>query len=759
MTLVATDADVLYAKRPTRGRSVPTVYQHGADVASAARAIMAAIRTPLRETFGLSEEEVTRLERLLQIAALLHDIGKANSAFQDMLLGRLGERRQPVRHEVLGAILCFQDEVWGRWFKSVFAEEDYWTVCWAVAGHHLKVSRHTQESLFRVANTPAYLSISLGSADVRQLLLAVFAAAGKPVARPPEIGDLKFDLDESTLALSIDAFVAESASAWRRLKDAETFRRDLALLKALLISADVAGSALPAKGEPIERWIDQSLSLDLDAAAANRVVESRLAGKRPHRFQEEVAVSESTVTLVLAGCGNGKTTAAYMWARRQAMGRKLFFAYPTTGTASAGFDDYLVGVDEIEAALMHSRSTVDLEEMLDVPEAAREEAAKEVVDRLQSMRAWDRQAIVCTTDAVLGLVQNQRRSLFSFPSLAKGAFVFDEIHSYDARLFEALLSFLATFKNAPVLLMTASLPPSRMKALRECLGDRLPGRPITGEPTLERLERYRITWRDTKEMCVEECEQALARGEKVLWVCNTVSEAIMTYDRLAPVAEMLKARTFLFHSRFRYEDRMVLQKNLLRAFDGNGPLLAVTTQICEMSLNISSETLISASCPFPALIQRLGRLNRFATQSDPRPAYLYPFQGRPYDEPEDVFLREEGEKLIRAQAGSPLSQHDLARALDGMEWTGGDADLFRHHAWLDGGWESEPLPLRGGDSSVTLVRAEDIPSPLDDTQLIRRTIPMPIHRKIQAYERIGGYLIAPAGSIHYCPERGATWAD
>ena len=65
--------------------------------------------------------------------------------------------------------------------------------------------------------------------------------------------------------------------------------------------------------------------------------------------------------------------------------------------------------------------------------------------RIDSLRAWDRQAIVCTVDTVLGLLQNQRRPLYPFPAIVAGSFVFDEIHSYDARLFGSLLRFLKTF--------------------------------------------------------------------------------------------------------------------------------------------------------------------------------------------------------------------------------------------------------------------------------------------------------------------------
>src|SRR5439155_5560638 len=135
--------------------------------------------------------------------------------------------------------------------------------------------------------------------------------------------------------------------------------------------------------------------------------------------------------------------------------------------------------------LIHGRAWVDLRAMQDSPG----DDPAEGPQRLESLAAWGQQVIACTVDTVLGLIQNQRRPLFSFPAIACGAFVFDEIHSYDRRLFGELLTFLGTFPGAPVLLMSASIPPDRLAALRQVLGCRL-GEAIGGEPELEMIKRY-----------------------------------------------------------------------------------------------------------------------------------------------------------------------------------------------------------------------------------------------------------------------------
>ena len=89
---------------------------------------------------------------------------------------------------------------------------------------------------------------------------------------------------------------------------------------------------------------------------------------------------------------------------------------------------------------------------------------------LQSLEAWATPVVACTVDTVLGIVQNNKRGLYAWPALAQSAFVFDEIHAYDDRLFGALLRFLRDLPGLPVLLMTASLPASREEALAEAAG-------------------------------------------------------------------------------------------------------------------------------------------------------------------------------------------------------------------------------------------------------------------------------------------------
>lgn len=759
--------------------SPPTVASHCKDVRNAGIAVWDAVENDLAASLGSDRGKLCReLRPIFLLAALVHDIGKANSAFQEMVQNPgAGGKRQPIRHEILSAIFLRREELLGQWLAEHLSDDDSWALIWAVAGHHLKIreqrDQERENPLFRTAGTPKSVTLHLGHDQVKDLLGSVHALIGgngpKPKA-PLKIGDMSLSAMEGDLdglETWVSDLVRESRRAWKALKPDEDFRLRLALLKALVIAADVAGSALVGDAQRPETWIPEKLATRVTPEALEPVIRDNLKRKPPRRFQDRVAVSANDATVVMAGCGNGKTTAAYMWAQKWAKGRKLFFAYPTTGTASAGYEDYLLAQDQLVRDLIHGRAWVDLRAMRDCPD----DDPTETANRLESLSAWGCQVIACTVDTILGLIQNQSRPLFSFPAIACGAFVFDEVHSYDRRLFAELLIFLRTFPGAPVLLMSASIPPGRLTAIREVLGDRM-GDVIKGDKSQETIKRYRIEMRASAEDCWADVKKAIASesNNKVLWVCNTVGGAqeILNEARARGIEEKF---LILYHSRFRYQDRVERQKQVLTAFDEDSPdpCLAITTQVCEMSLDISANLLVTALAPLPSLVQRLGRLNRRATRPDPWPCLVYPFAGKPYDGKESLRQLEASREMIGKMGGKPYSQARLARYLEAMGFDEPESPARKeeelYSAWLEGGWQSEPLPAREGDTSLTVILEEDIqkirqatgmsdPTKWNARNLVPWTVPILARSFRGADRRAGPYPVAPKGSIDYDETEG-----
>lgn len=770
----------LYAKS---GKKI-TVSEHCRDVREAGDAVWEKASADLATMLpGLPDI----LPKARAAAELLHDLLKANSSFQGMLAGAGKADRQPVRHEVLAAAFLTGDGALAAWFADLIPDAAVrWAVVWAVAGHHFKMGDpYRGHPLFRDAGAAPRVTLHLSHPGIRTVLSAVGELFGGTPA--PALADQTFTTHEDELRERIDDYAGAAMDAWDEHSAKPGVKTLAAVLKALLAAADAAGSAVTESGARPAEWVREHLGRRLTPADIDAIVKRDLEGREPRDFQKQVAASDKRVTVVAAGCGNGKTTAAYLWAKRWASGKKLFFTYPTTGTATAGFTNYLHRQKDIHTDLIHGRSAVDLAAMRANPtgdEADKKDEQLEAEARFDSLRAWSADVVTCTVDTVLGLMQCQRRGMYSFPAFAAGAFVFDEIHAYDAKLWGGLLRFLKEFPGVPALLMSASIPPGRQKQLFELLGDRA-GDIITGDEKLEERKRYRLEKRDSVEGCWKEVEAALTAEKKVLWVCNTVGDAMAVAD----LARKAGHTPIVYHSRFRYRDRAGdgkerrgRQNEVVDKFtykDGKRvherAALVIATQVCEMSLDISADVLVTAECPLPALVQRLGRLNRYAATDDPWPCHVYPFTGLPYNEdPKGIDLfgdcrasMDATRKAVSDLAGEPCSQKDLAERLKTLE----DTETPETYAALfDDGWVTEPMPVRDGDASVTVIWENDLPeiaaalganrSRWAAGKLAPWTIPMNLRKGLKPFtwDRAGPYPIAPADILTYSEEEGARWA-
>ena len=676
-------------------------------------------------------------------SAWLHDLGKANDHFQKML--RIADFRQGVRHETLGLIVL--SELLDPWLANLWSNYPPFlkaAIFFAVGGHHLKFPDKEQ----RGHSAVVFLG---GHPQLHKLLEIGRKRFG--LAPPPRLANRSFSL------LALDG-IGRHLSKLRRQLDLEFSSKEklfIAAVKATLMAADLAGSALPPRGIELESWLRKRLQVILEKDQLEKIVQQKLQDKHLRPFQRQVQESASATLLVEAGCGSGKTAAAYLWASQRAAGKRLFYCYPTTGTASEGFSGYLREPD-FEALLIHSRATIDYRLLENMPPHSKSDLELRSM-QLEALDTWPIPAVVCTAHTVLGLLQNVRRAILAWPSLVRAVFVFDEIHSFSPLLFQHLLRFLDVFHKVPVLLMTATLPPERKEALERVCRDRGGLTVIRGPKNREEAKRYRLQ-RSPEHEVWNYVEQTLAKGWKVLWVANTVDRAInlarQALERGLPVQP--------FHSRYRYKDRLVRQRHVIDGFSPErGALLAVTTQVAEMSLDISADLLVTEYAPVASLIQRLGRLNRFVEVPEAvKPAFfLKPENALPYakKDEEAKFWGEVEKWLDQVATGLPQSQRDLAAAF--IEVEGTDGQLFKDKIfcdWLDDPWSSlsNRHPLMEPGYTIEVVREEDAAEGL----LPEMAMPMPFPHgnSWRSWQQRGRYFIAPLGAIDYDPFGGGRYA-
>ncbi len=719
------------AEDPLSPLPAQTVVGHTVNVLSAADAFVSSLAA---ETVVLIGDSVTtsQWETAITAAAWLHDLGKANDHFQRAVRDR--SFRQGVRHETLGFVVA--GTILDDWLAPLWAKLPDWMragVLFAVGGHHLKFPSQQVE---RGHPEVAFLGSHSQFTEVLRIGAERFGLNTPPVLTDQTFGLLRRGLFDDVLALgrTLDREFTPAQKVF------------VAALKATLLCADAAGSALPAKGLDTREWLLGRLRPVLTDANLEGVVQSRLKGSAPRPFQERVRSARGNTVLVTAGCGSGKTAAAYLWAADRAKGRRLFFCYPTTATASAGFSGYLRDPD-FDATLIHSRSVVDYRLLEGMP-AQTDEARLLQTLQLESFDTWPTPAVVCTAHTVLGLLQNVRTGIYAWPSLVRAAFVFDEVHAYPDRLFSHLLRFLAVFRTAPVLLMTATLPPHRRKALEAVAIQRGGLVEVTGPVAREEAPRYELH-RSDEEDAWQEVAEVLDKGGKVLWVCNQVARAVAVARRALdlgfPVAP--------FHSRYRYRDRVARQNRLVSGFEPATPaLLGVTTQVAEMSLDLSADLLVTEYAPPADLIQRMGRLNRRADcpADIGRALFLRPENALPYakKDAEDVFWSQVEGWLDTAADGTAKSQRELADAFLSCA-ASADADQSLFCDWLDDPWRSQRnrQALVEPGYTIEVVREEDLGAGRPG----EIAVPVPVHwcREWARWEFQGHYLKAPAGAFRY----------
>ncbi len=730
------------SQTPDTPRGAETLSGHTANVMAAAQTLLDETSDAQLSAVGLPG--TVWKERFCQavlFAAFCHDLGKANDQFQSMVRQERNQK-QAIRHEAL-SLLIIQETSLKEWLSTILEEpEDLSFLLWAAAGHHRKFPPEEP-----APGTGSRLSLFLEHADFQRTLSV--GAKWLSLNDPPALTNLTWQLIGPTSPHRLLIRAKKKASTfWASCSNEK--RRFLAAVKACLIAADVAGSALPKEGEKISGWIRKSLDQKPIPSQLQKIIDERLQGMPLRPFQEALGKTTTRVVLAQAGCGSGKTLGAYVWAAQRAPGKRLFFSYPTTGTATEGFRDYLVD-PTLSTQLVHSRAAVDLE-LLGVDDEG------EQINPLAALEAWSTFITSCTVDTVLGLTQNQRRGLYAWPAFVDAAFVFDEIHAYDERLFSSLLRFLLNCRGVPCLLMTASLPQSRLNTLKETLssiGESL--ETISGPTDLEELPRYQRLLSDDPWGVVE---QSFRDHEKILWVVNTVGRALS----LADEASTRGFQPLVYHSRFRYEDRVRQHGRIISAFRQDGSVLALATQVAEMSLDLSADLLVTDLAPVPALIQRLGRLNRRSTPKSPKPPkpflIIEPDTVAPYKSQEEPDPFAAPRLWLERLGVGSVSQIDLAQAWSALGEGKRQKPQESACAWIDGGFETTPRHLRESTPGLTVLLQEDaLAVEHGEMDPVRVRIPMTVPTGLdwKKWPQVAFAKVPPPEYISYDPERGARW--
>ena len=601
--------------------------------------------------FKLSDEQINIFYINSLISCIFHDIGKSNTDFQEMV--RNPRKNQIIRHEHLSGLLLFLKNI-KKSFQT-FDDIHLMIVISSIIGHHLKAKeegnfarwRHPTRNLLKVklkgvTEVFDYFFDKLSLSPIPITLEPIWSFDGSRGVNFNELQkNLRKELRQFELELRLD----------------EKLNILLTAIRTAVILSDAAGSGLVREEKNISVWIDEALTKRPLLKAD--YIEKKIIQPRKEQIENNIGKFDWTDfqkeaeklpdrALLIAPCGSGKTLAAWKWIKNQLKKeakKRVIFLYPTRATATEGFKDYISWAPETKVSLVHGTADYELKDMFSYDERCNKDFSVE--DRLFALAYWHRDIFSATVDQFLGFMQNVYRSICLLPLLVESVIVIDEIHSFDKNLFSVLKLFLKTFQ-VPILCMTASLPPERKESLvNEYKLTLFPEdiKEFKGLQKIADLPRYKVINTDINYIKTNIIPKAIKYRKRVLWVVNTVAEC-------QTLAENYK--TLCYHSAFKLDDRKEKHESVIKAFQQkNKGVLAITTQVCEMSLDLDADILISEKAPITSLIQRMGRCNRKKRKNNGTIGEVYIYEPKdecPYSKEDflgvDEFIKEVDGKIV-----------------------------------------------------------------------------------------------------------------
>ncbi len=198
--------------------------------------------------------------------------------------------------------------------------------------------------------------------------------------------------------------------------------------------------------------------------------------------------------------------------------------------------------------------------------------------------------------------------------------ILDEIHTYSdysrsmvTEIVKALIRL-----NCRIHIGTATMPTILYNELIKIMGSSTNVYEVKlSDEELDSFNRHNVYKIESNDEIKSILSHAFNSKEKVLVIYNTISKAQNAFVEFQN--EFPEIPKMLIHSRFRHSDRYDLEKKLKTEFNGDGsnefgegysPCLVVSTQVVEVSLDISFDRMVTECAPLDSLIQRFGRINR-----------------------------------------------------------------------------------------------------------------------------------------------------
>lgn len=562
-------------------------------------------------------DKATRLA--IEIASAFHDIGKADSIFQDKLREsqtNSGRVRLPP-HALLGL------PVIQKIVRANISEPVDSLILLAAASHHSPLSAKLYESY------DASLELDpVSDGDFKDTTIRLCKELGIDDARSYLS---PFDLPKKVLVRAKDHVVN-----WRP-------------------SSSKAGREKREKFVAIQGVLQQADWLTSSGSTLARLTFPEVIHPQPWPYQTKAAQIKGNLFITLP-TGTGKTETSLYWAAANSTPQqRVFYILPTITTINNMFLR-LQNLWKTPRAVAFYHSYIDLFFDLDGGEADSSYQAND--STLQFFKYFFNPVNVTTPDQlILALLNHKRYTLKSLP-FRKATFIMDEIHCYDPETFaliKGMIKYLSNKYDAKFCVMSATFP----KAVKRELGF-LKATNLLNES--ETRNMYKTRHRTSLECGNGKLEENLDFVEQtkgsVLIVLNTVKMAQETYRRIKPLLQDPN-EIMLLHSRYTFRDRRSKEARLTDA--SQLPRILVATQIVEVSLDIDYDQMLTHSCDPLSLVQRAGRVNRRGRRNTPAAIRVF---DPPTHHPYEKEVMSKAEDMLRDLSGKVTSELDYLDLAD-----------------------------------------------------------------------------------------------
>lgn len=531
------------------------------------------------------------------LAAIFHDIGKVHPIFQAQLHGV--RPSQSFRHEI--ASLLFLPLVQEDWRNDVIE---------MIIAHHKSIRNDIKhKGILDLDNEePRVLEYHLGDwkawSQVALDILDCFGIQTRPIS------------------------IEEAEETYERLivfcENKVLRERGFSELRGLLMAADHFASAMINKTEEkLEGLFTQP----------NLKFFNRQHLLYPLSYYS--AESEKRHSIVVASTGAGKTD----FLLRRCRGR-IFYTLPFQASINAMYFRLMRELKDdnpdLDIRVLHAASSLIEKE---------DDEQEDIV-----LQRHPGSAIKVLTPYQLAGIALGSKGYEAMILDVKGCdVILDEVHTYSAISQAIVLKLIAVLKSLGCRLHigTATMSSILYNRIRYILGEHQVLETKLSEEELNQFDRHTthkiLDWESAEYII----KNAVADNQKVLIVCNRVQRAQEVFQHVRRHYPTIDA--LLLHSRMKRKDRKQREKDLL-GVDENGiaigrfntasdACIVVSTQVVEVSLDISFDVMITECAPLDSLIQRFGRINRKRreeTIGKTKPVYILAppddeVEAKPYD--------------------------------------------------------------------------------------------------------------------------------